>query len=202
MTDSDPFTEIVDKLKQGNEDAADKLWRECYEKVVLFARKKLAGAPRKVADEEDIALSVLQSFCEAVQLGRFPSLKDRDDLWKILFKMTTWKSIDHRRKEKRNNIQSESVFLSPDNERAGIHNMPGRLSEEEFAYLISEELEYRLGLLDDELGQYALAKLEGCKNQEIADNLGVSLKTVERRLNLIRQIWTETNRAESDSPEA
>jgi RNA polymerase sigma factor (sigma-70 family) len=201
MTDSDPFSEMIKKLEEGDEEAADQLWRECYEKVVNFARKKLGGVSRKVADEEDIALSVLQSFCEAVQLGRFPSLKDRDDLWKILFKMTTWKSIDHRRKEKRNNIKSEGIFMSPDNERAGIHNMPGRLSEEAFAHLISEELEFYLGLLDDELGQYALAKLEGHKNQEIADDLGVSLKTVERRLNLIRQVWTETHRAEPDSPE-
>jgi hypothetical protein len=37
-----------------------------------------------VADEEDIALSALNSLYDGVQAGRFPRLNDRDDLWKLL----------------------------------------------------------------------------------------------------------------------
>jgi DNA-directed RNA polymerase specialized sigma24 family protein len=49
-----------------------------------------------------------------------------------------------------------------------------------------------LGRLGDEtLRQIAIAKLEGYKNLEIAEQLGLSLRSVQRKLSLIRQTWSE-----------
>jgi DNA-directed RNA polymerase specialized sigma24 family protein len=44
-------------------------------------------------------------------------------------------------------------------------------------------------MLDEDLIRYAVAKLEGYTNQEIADHFGVALRTVERELHLIRRMW-------------
>ena len=44
---------------------------------------------------------------------------------------------------------------------------------------------------DDKLRATALAKLEGYTNRELTTRLACSLATVERRLQLIRRIWTE-----------
>jgi len=54
--------------------------------------------------------------------------------------------------------------------------------------LLSETIEAALTPLEPELRQYALARLEGKTNQELAELFGVSLRTVERRLHLIRRI--------------
>jgi hypothetical protein len=56
--------------------------------------KKLLGAPRGMADEEDVALSAFDSFCRGAEQGRFPQLSDRDDLWRLLFVITERKAID------------------------------------------------------------------------------------------------------------
>jgi DNA-binding NarL/FixJ family response regulator len=45
--------------------------------------------------------------------------------------------------------------------------------------------------LDESLRPIARMKLEGYTNTEISAKLGVVERTVERRLNLIRRIWTQ-----------
>jgi DNA-directed RNA polymerase specialized sigma24 family protein len=44
-------------------------------------------------------------------------------------------------------------------------------------------------LPDADLRTLAVAKLEGYSNQEAAERLGCSLRTIERRLQLIRDLW-------------
>jgi DNA-directed RNA polymerase specialized sigma24 family protein len=55
---------------------------------------------------------------------------------------------------------------------------------------VAEEFERLLAELgDEELRQIALAKMEGYTNQEIAGRMDLTLRTVERRLNLVRRLW-------------
>jgi DNA-directed RNA polymerase specialized sigma24 family protein len=56
--------------------------------------------------------------------------------------------------------------------------------------LLVEALRERLSALGDEtLRAIALAKLHGDSNREIAEQLGLGLRSVERKLGLIRDIW-------------
>jgi len=51
-----------------------------------------------------VALSAFDSFCRGAEKGRFPRLEDRDDLWQLLFMITTRKAADlvqHERRQKR-----------------------------------------------------------------------------------------------------
>ena len=54
--------------------------------IFCFARGKLEdrGARRRVADEDDVALSAFKSLCVGAARGRYPILTDRDDLWRLL----------------------------------------------------------------------------------------------------------------------
>lgn len=51
-----------------------------------------------VADGEDVAISVMESFFRAAKNGRFPDLNDRDGIWRLLSTMTRRKVIDLIRK--------------------------------------------------------------------------------------------------------
>jgi DNA-directed RNA polymerase specialized sigma24 family protein len=67
----------------------------------------------------------------------------------------------------------------------------------EFAAIMADECRRLLGLLDDpELAALALAKMEGYRNREIADQRGVAERTIERQLKLIRIIWERKTRDE------
>jgi DNA-directed RNA polymerase specialized sigma24 family protein len=59
------------------------------------------------------------------------------------------------------------------------------------AALLNEALERRLELLDDaQLREIALWRLEGYTNREIADQLDCTERSVERRMERIRNKWT------------
>ena len=59
-----------------------------------------------------------------------------------------------------------------------------------FAAMVAEEYRYRLDLLpEDALRRIAVLKMEGYSNEEIAVQLGLGLRSVVRKLDLIRRTW-------------
>src|SRR5262249_17023714 len=104
MSSHGSVTAWFDHLCAGDRDAAQPLWQEFYKRMVALARRKVRGAPRGMADEEDVTLSAFDSFCRGAEQGRFPQLSDRDDLWRLLFVITERKAIDlvnHEKAQKR-----------------------------------------------------------------------------------------------------
>ena len=62
----------------------------------------------------------------------------------------------------------------------------------QFLCTLAEEHQRLLGLLrDDTLRKIALLRMEGYTDAEIATQMGISLRTVERKLQLIRDQWTK-----------
>ena len=57
---------------------------------------------------------------------------------------------------------------------------------------MNEARERLLAMLHDaELRALALAKLEGCTNEECAERLKISPRTVDRKLKIIRKTWDD-----------
>jgi WD40 repeat protein len=81
---SGSVTHWLGLLRAGDAVAAQPLWEGYFRRLVGLARARLQGVPRRAADEEDVALSAFDSFCQGAQAGRFPRLADRDDLWQVL----------------------------------------------------------------------------------------------------------------------
>lgn len=198
MSFDDDIAGWIDRLRAGDGRAAQAVWTTYFDKLVALARHKLASIPLRVADEEDVALSALESFCRGVVADKFPRLDDQLDLWKVLVTITARKALAQRRRhfsKKRGGgkILGESVFLpDPADPQAGegIDQVLGREPTPELAATFAEQCSRLLGRLDEMQRPIALLKMDGFTNQEIADRLDLALRTVERRLERIRQIWS------------
>lgn len=194
---SDEVTCWFHGLAKGDEAAVEEVWRRYYEKLVRVARGKLATGQRRAADEEDVALSAFHSFCRGAAAGRFPQLEDRHDLWRLLVTITARKAAhqvrrDMQQKRGSGSVRGESVFAGArEPERAfGIGNVLGTEPTPEFAAMAAEECEHLLESLPEEpIRQIALWKLEGFTNDEIAEKLECAPRTVERKLQRIRELW-------------
>ena len=192
----DDVTQWVGGMAQGDEQAAQKVWQRYYAQLLPMARRKL-GSRRSIVDEEDAVLSAFHSFCRGLDAGRFPRLKDRHDLWKVLLTLTARKAAlylrrEHAEKRGGGKVRGASVLLA--NESAPdfgeIGAVLGTEPTPEVAALVSDECGQLLDELDDESQrQIALLKLEGYTNQEISERLDMGLRTVERKLTLIRGRW-------------
>ena len=191
----DSVTYWIDGLRDGNGTAAQKLWERYFERIVQLADARLPRGVRRGFDEEDVAISAFRSLCRGARKGVFPDLADRDNLWSLLVVITARKAMQQVRKAnaaKRGggDVRGESVFDGANEKLAGIEGVISQEPTPEFATSASEEFESLLALLpDEEMKQLAVMKMEGYTNQEIANHLDCGLRTIERRLGLIRDLW-------------
>src|SRR5262245_13660924 len=65
------ISRLLEGLKAGDDAAAQALWERYCDRLVRLARRKLEARFRRVADEEDIALSAFNSLCLGGRRGRF-----------------------------------------------------------------------------------------------------------------------------------
>jgi DNA-directed RNA polymerase specialized sigma24 family protein len=193
----------IAQLRLGDQRAAQELWERYFQRLVGLARRRLQGLPRRAADEEDVALSAFAPFCQAAGQGRFPRLADRDDLWQLLVVLTARRAlnlVEHERCQKRGGgaVRGESALINPQDSLAsdgGLQQVVGFEPTPEFAAQIAESCQRLLDLLESaELRSVALWKMEGCTNVEIAGKLNGSLRSVERKLGMIRLIWSREER--------
>lgn len=70
MTDTSDSV-LVNRLKAGGDAAAQALWARYFDRLAGLARRRLSDRTRRVADEEDMALSAFDSFFRGVAAGRF-----------------------------------------------------------------------------------------------------------------------------------
>ena len=208
MTSHGSVSLWIDRARWGDDEAAGQLWRRYFGRLVRLARAALNGAPRRAADEEDVALSAFDSFCRGAEQGRFPRLEGRDDLWALLVVVTARKAIDLRQRETRQKrgggrVGGESVLdqlLGDEGGAAGIGQVVGAEPTPDLAARVAEEFQQLLAQLPgDELRTVALRKMEGYTNAEIAAELGCADATVERRLKLLRSVWTKSAQGGTES---
>jgi DNA-directed RNA polymerase specialized sigma24 family protein len=196
---SEEITQWINQLGHGDQQAAQMLWQQYFDKLVRYARHKLDGIPRREADEEDVALSAMQSFCRGMAAHRFHELADRQDLWKLLLTLTARKACAQKRRhyaDKRGAgaIRGESVFREAAADQSadrGIGQVLGTEPTPELAHMLAEDCHRLLDSLGDEtLRRVAIWTLEGYGPAEIAAKLGCVRRSVERKLERIREKWS------------
>jgi DNA-directed RNA polymerase specialized sigma24 family protein len=191
-------TQWIADLKTGAVDVAyQEVWDRYFRRLVALARCRLGDAPRRAEDEEDVALSALRSFFSGVTEGRFPRLEDRHNLWSLLSKITACKAINQRNRQLAQKRGGGTVQAEADLEGAPDASRRYQLAElieeeltPDFIAAVTEECQLLMDRLpDDKFRQIARQKLEGYTNAEIAANLGVVERTIERKLEIIRETW-------------
>lgn len=184
------ITRVFERLQAGDTAAARQLWDRFFPRLLGLARRALAGRPQRAADADDAVQSAFVSFFDQVRKGAFQEGLDRGDLWNLLATFTVRKSLKQARREtagKRGGggVLGESDLGKREDQPLSLDNLIGRLPCADFD-LACEDL---LQLLDQEDRTIAILRLLGYRNREIADQLGCTERTVERKVNLIRLTW-------------
>ena len=185
-------TLLLDQLKQRDPDAARKIWRRYFERLIPLARAKLPSTSRH-QDEEDILVSVFDRFFRAVEEERFQKLDDREDLWSVLVLLTDRKVADEYRNanaQKRGSGKVKNVSSLTQLDASCVREIAEMNPSPEYLVSFNETLARALQRLDSgSTREVAILRMEGYQNREIAVKLGIGISSVERKLRVIREVW-------------
>jgi DNA-directed RNA polymerase specialized sigma24 family protein len=183
----DPVTVWLGQLQAGDPGAVRPLFDRYFRRLVGLARQRLKDAPRRAADEEDVALSAFDSFCRHAESGRFPDLADRDSLWRLLAAFTVRKAGRLLRAADRLKRGGGAAAVEP---AAALDAVLDREPDPGLAAELAEECDRLLNALGDAtLRRVALLRMDGHSVEEVAAQLGCAPRSVKRKLGLIREIW-------------
>lgn len=188
-------------MKSGDENAAQQLWELYLHRLIELADRVLGDTPRGVADEEDVAVEALRHLIESARKGAFPQLHDRNDLWQVLVMLTTRKAIEQRRRETAEKRGGGGLLDEQHLDGVANQSIQEILADHEptpeFTLQFREELAKRMDRLEDPLFQkIVFDKLSAFTNREIAQRHKISLRAVERKLQIIRRRWFESPEVE------
>ncbi len=191
MAPDDPglIARWLDDLRAGEGEAARRLWDCYFNRMVSLARAELRSRRREaVEDEEDAALIAFDSFCRGLARGRFEKLHDSDDLWRLLALLTVRKARDQlERQSARKRGGGRVSVVEPPDLGDELDHLAGREPTPELAAMVADEYVH-LGndLGDESLRRVLDLRMDGYTREEIAERLGCAVRTVGRKLEMIR----------------
>ena len=169
---------------RGDETAVNDIYTQYRPRVLAKARRLLREEPLD-CDEEDLTQSVfrtaLRHFGSVSQNSKRPVTSV--SLWRYLETCLFHKLVDRRRRAaatKRLPVADQQVSLDKlwdDRPTASVQ------------VELQDDINYLLRLLDVRSRQILLLALDGHENEDIARHVGVSPRTVQRKLVLIRDAW-------------
>jgi hypothetical protein len=177
--------------------AAQALWDRLVHQIKAHAGKKLGGFPRRAFSETDVANSGFNSFCQGVLESRFPKLDNKDDLWKVLGTILARKARDRvraettekRRDKDKGPTRGDSALTKPGDSASGggFDGVEGPATRPDNGLEFEEMLSY-LDRHDPILRDMALLIALSMTNKEIANKLDMSLRSVERKRQLLGEL--------------
>lgn len=184
----DSVTRWLTSLRHGDDSAATRLWTFLNRRLTRLS-KSVVGKNSAAYDEDDVAQSAFIALCSAIEDGKYELLANRHDLWKLLATITLNKARNRAARESAQRRGGDRVKLSLAADEGYEIPSSGFSGEEQF--IMCEECERLLDLLKrDEVKQVAILKVEGNTDEEVAERLGCTRRSVQRRLSLIREVWS------------
>lgn len=188
---------LVD-LKAGRGTAIEKIWQRYFTQIVQVARHRLGDFPRRVEDEEDVAVSVFRRICEMADHDQLNQLRNGEDLWALLTVITAGKVldlIDRQTAAKRGGgaVRGESALRKTKSESGkdgGLNLIPDESLSPEAKAAVEEEVERLFNLLPDaETRQIAELLMQGQSKKSIADEMQISRTGVYVKIGRIWSAW-------------
>lgn len=160
---------------------------EYIPQLINIADKQISSNLKRKFDADDVVASVCRSILRRYEAGRF-SFTDNEELWKLVvvaLKRKIFNKVREAKTAKRDYTKSSSI---DENEFITVVGQgPGPDDVAEFKELLNL-IEDRI---DEPCRQVLEYKLTGLNNREIAKEMGVTERTVSRKLLIIRNILSE-----------
>ena len=186
MTPADDWDRLIAGLRDGDGEAARQFCAQYGQALQRLADKHLPAGLRRRVGPEDVAQSACRTFLRRAGGGEF-QLPDSEALWRLLCAITLTKVKEQTRfhlRQKRG--LDQEVNPDPDASGAGRLEAAARGPTPAEAAEFADEFQKLLGRLDEEARQVVDLKLQEFTNEQAAEKLGISERTVRRTLKRVQ----------------
>jgi RNA polymerase sigma factor (sigma-70 family) len=167
----------------------DRAYEAYVDRLIALARHRLSKKYQSKIDPKDVVQSVFRTYVRRAADGSLAS-NDWDSLWSLLARITVRKCLKqvryHGRAKRDLNRESD---LGDDH--SAISNLLDKAPTQIDAAIMEEEFDLLMQGLTSEQQQIVALKMQNFTNQEIAEIIGRTERTVYRILDLIRQKLAE-----------
>ncbi len=164
---SQDHTHLQQQLAQGSENAFEEVFNTYFKVLVVFAKK--------FVNDLDLAEDLVQEVLIKLYQNR-KSIQFHTSLKAFLFQSVRNKCIDHLRSAKTKSEHHDQIRVMNYDEQFDLNDT-----------MVQTELEERVykaisGLPDQCQHIFKMSRMDGKRNQEIADELNISKRTVETQI--------------------
>jgi RNA polymerase sigma factor (sigma-70 family) len=204
-------TDLVQRFVAGDDGAIDQIVSRYYGMMLVMADRLIRGAHlhEPDCDCDDAVNTTLFKLYQAARTGKIALIETGDDFWRLfrsVLKRTILHDRDRRARLKRGGPGMPRLPLHGRRDRTAVAGAEaphgfrrcGRLDElcshrppPEESAIAEDEIEWLLDLLNDPLlRRVAMMRAEELTNREIAQRLGLTTRSIRRKVAAIRQIWS------------
>lgn len=189
MKNTDDWHSWMIQLADGDPEAEHEFWNLYGERLQRLASQHLSSGLRRRVGAEDVVQSACRTFLRRAQDGQF-EFADAESLWRLLCAITLTKVRQqarfHGRQKRAMNLERHPRSNQAIS-RAGFAISPEPTPAESIEF--TDQLEQLLGLLDEEERTTVMLKLEQNTNNEVAQQLCCSERTVRRIIGRVQARW-------------
>jgi RNA polymerase sigma factor (sigma-70 family) len=186
MDDEGRWQRLIEGLRGGDRQVAREFCEQYWTPLQRIAAKYLPANVRRRVGPEDVVQSACRTFFRRVEIGEF-QLADSESLWRLLCAITLTKVREQSRfhLRKRRDIGQEtspdsSTQIKPASEAVDPGPTPAEAAE------FVDQFQSLIGSLEEEERQIVDLKLQEFTNEQTAERLGCSERTVRRVLKRIQ----------------
>jgi len=176
--------QAMEQVRNGDSDAFHLIYNHCFRKVHLLCRCRLCWADRCIHFEEDLTSEVMTSVWKSLRDPR-THWTSVDQLWQAIHRLILERCINrgrHNKRQKRRTISDLSLLFET---LYRYRESVGGIAQVDTDDLLQALLRT---LHNDELSDLVECKLQGLSNREIAAQRHISMRTIQRKLNSVRQV--------------
>ena len=197
----EPWRELINGVCEGDDEACHDFWQQYGVLIERVAEQHLAGGMRRRIGSESVAVSVCRTFFRRAQQGEF-RFADEQAPWRLLCAIAVTKireKVRFHRRQKRGLDREIHVGDKQDEDQRQYEFSGGEPSPDAIAEF-NDELEQLIAALPEEEQQVLELRLQQCTQEEIAEKLQCSERTVRRMMKRIQSHLTRLLESETTGP--
>lgn len=189
MQTESTFQDLLQKVRQGDDRAAEQIFARYTQQLMAEAQRKLSQRVQQKVDAEDVVQSVYRSFLRRDAAGQF-QFDGAGGLWALLATITARKCQRYNRRysAQKRDAGRELSFELPAADSAPAWEAAGELPQpEEVAAVVDLAEQLFAGLSDERERQMLELRLQDYTLAEIGERVGRSEYTVRRFLQKVER---------------